>query len=69
MLAALPSIAIMLGTEFGLEALQLLFTAVTAPGTAYAIAYAALFAAQAAIALAVPWLLAVAFRRAAHPAA
>ncbi len=69
MLAALPSIAIMLGTEFGLEALQLLFSVVTAPGTSYAIAYAALFAAQAAIVLAVPWLLAVAFRRAAHPAA
>ena len=69
MLAALPSIAIMLGTEFGLEALQLLFSVVTAPGTSYAIAYAALFAAQAAIVLAVPWLLAVAFRRAADPAA
>ena len=63
MLAALPSIAIMLGTELGLEALQVLFAVVTAPGTSYAIAYATLFAAQAAIVLAAPWLLATAYRR------
>jgi len=63
MLAALPSIAIMLGTEFGLEALQLLFAIVTLPGTAFANAYATLFTAQAAIVLAVPWLLAAALRR------
>lgn len=65
MLAALPSIAIMLGTEFGLEALQLLFAVVTAPGTGYAAAYAVLFAAQAAVVLAVPVLLAASSRRSA----
>ncbi len=63
LVAALPSIAIIVGTEVGLETLQLAFAAVTALGVTVPVAYGTLFAAQAAIGLAVPWLLAAAARQ------
>lgn len=63
-LAAFPSMAIMLGTEFGLELLQMVYAAVAALGTVDTVRYAGVFAAQVAFALAVPALLATATRRA-----
>lgn len=63
LLAALPSIAIMVGTEFGLETLQLAFAAAQAAGLAATDAYGVLFATQFALALGVPALLLTANRR------
>ena len=60
--AALPSLAIMLGTEFGLEILQLVFAGAQAAGLADEGAYKALFAAQIILALAALALLATAVR-------
>jgi len=57
LLAALPSMAIMLGTEFGLELLQMAFAAATAAGLGDTCAYAATFVVQAGIAAVVPILL------------
>lgn len=70
LLAALPSMAIMLGTEFGLELLQMAFAAATAIGVDDTKAYGATFVAQAGVAMLVPLLLLVAARsgRAVHPA-
>jgi len=66
--AALPSIAIMIGTEFGLEILQLVFAAAQGAGLAARGAFRVLFVAQGATALLVlPLLLAGA--RAGAPAA
>ena len=59
-LAALPSIAIMIGTEFGLELLQCVFAAAQ---SAAADAFAIVFVAQAVAALAVAPLLRHALRR------
>ena len=67
--AAFPSMAIMLGTEFGLELLQMVYAAVAALGTADTVRYTGVFAAQVAFALAVPALLAGAARRADTPPA
>ncbi len=61
--AVLPSLAIMLGTEFGLELLQLVFTAVKALGADTADAYRILFLVQAGFALAVPVMLYIAQRQ------
>ncbi len=63
LLAAFPSMAIMLGTEFGLELLQLAFAAAGSAGLDAQQGYALVFAAQAFLALAVPVLLLVAARR------
>ncbi len=63
-LAAFPSMAIMLGTEFGLELLQMVYAAIAALGTADTVRYTGVFAAQVAFALAVPALLAAASHRA-----
>ncbi|MEO6565102.1 MAG: hypothetical protein ABIO63_03620, partial [Casimicrobiaceae bacterium] len=63
LLAALPSIAIMLGTEFGLELLQLVFALTAAAGVGVNGSYGAIFAAQVLFALAVPVLLSAAHRR------
>jgi hypothetical protein len=60
-LAALPSIAIMIGTEVGLELLQCVFAAAQ---SAAADAFVVVFAAQAAAALAVAPLLRHALRHA-----
>jgi len=62
-LAALPSIAIMVGTEFGLEVLQLVYAAAQALGMSDSSAFRAPFAAQLVIALAVPALLFAAIRK------
>ena len=62
-LAALPSLAIMFGTEFGLEMLELVFAAARGAGKDLNGAYATLFAAQALIALALPIVLVIALRR------
>ena len=64
MLAALPSIAIMLGTEVGLELLQLVFAAARGIGLAADDAFRALFLAQVAFGAAVLALLLAARRRA-----
>lgn len=63
LLAALPSIAIMLGTEFGLELLQLVFALTGAAGVGVDGSYGAIFAAQVLFALAVPALIIAAHRR------
>ncbi len=63
LLAAVPSIAIMLGTEFGLELLQLVFALTGAAGVGVDGSYGAIFAAQVAFALAVPVLIVFANRR------
>lgn len=55
--AALPSMAIMLGTEFGLEVLQMVYAVAGATDLPTTARYAAVFAAQLAAALAVPVLL------------
>ncbi|MFO1414732.1 MAG: hypothetical protein U1F10_12665 [Burkholderiales bacterium] len=57
LLAALPSMAIMLGTEFGLELLQMTYAAATAAGLAATPAYAVTLGAQVVFAAAVPLLL------------
>lgn len=62
-LAALPSIAIMLGTEFGLELLQAVFAGAQAAGTSDEGAYGLLFIAQVVFALVVLVLLWVARQR------
>jgi hypothetical protein len=62
LLATLPSLAIMLGTEFGLEILQLVFAAAQASGLPAQGAYQVLFATQILLALGVLVLLAVAVR-------
>lgn len=62
LLAALPSIAIMLGTEFGLELLQLVFAVAQAAGLGDDGAYGAIFFAQVAFALVAVGLLGVAIR-------
>ena len=62
-LAALPSLAIMFGTEFGLEMLQLVFAAALGAGQDQHGAYATLFAAQALTALALPIVIVFAWRR------
>jgi hypothetical protein len=62
-LAALPSLAIMFGTEFGLEMLDLVFAAAQGVGQDQQGAYATLFAAQALMALALPIVLMIALRR------
>lgn len=63
LLAALPSMAIMLGTEFGLELLQMAFAAAGAAGLDATHAYALLFALQVGFALLVLPLLAAAAKR------
>ncbi len=63
LLAALPSIAIMLGTEFGLELLQLVFALTGAAGVGVNGSYGAIFFAQVLFALAVPALIIAADRR------
>lgn len=63
LLAALPSIAIMLGTEFGLELLQLVFAVARAAGSSDESAYGAIFFAQVSFALAALGLLNSAIRR------
>lgn len=63
LLAALPSIAIMLGTEFGLELLQLVFAVARAAGVRDDGAYGAIFFAQVALAVAAMGLLGLAFRQ------
>jgi hypothetical protein len=68
-LAALPSLAIMFGTEFGLEMLQLVFAAALGAGQDQHGAYATLFAAQALMALALPIVLVMAQRRGVPPPA
>ncbi len=65
LLAALPSIAIMVGTEFGLEMLQLIFTAAQALGAAPDRAFAAVFIAEMAFGVAVAAPLVMARRSAA----
>jgi len=62
LVAALPAIAIMLGTEVGLELLQVAYAAAQGAGLVGTAAYGALFAVQAVLALAV--LPAVAWARA-----
>ena len=62
-LAALPSLAIMFGTEFGLEMLQLTFAAARGAGQDLHGAYATLFAAQALMALTLPIVIVIAWRR------
>jgi hypothetical protein len=57
LLAALPSIAIMLGTEFGLELLQLVFAAARSTGVSDDGAFSAIFFAQVVLALAALGLL------------
>lgn len=58
-LAALPSIAIMIGTEFGLEMLQLVFAAAQGAGLPSRAAFRVLFAVQSAtVLLILPLLLA-----------
>ena len=64
MLAALPSIAIMLGTEVGLELLQLVFAAARSIGLAADDAFRALFLAQVAFGAAFWRCCSVARRRA-----
>ncbi len=61
-LAAFPSMAIMLGTEFGLEALQMVYAAARVAGAGADARYAAVFAAQLAFALLLPLLLVAAAR-------
>ncbi len=61
--AVLPSLAIMLGTEFGLELLELVYAVVRALGADVDNAYRVLFTVQAGAALAVPMLLYIALRR------
>ena len=63
-LAALPSLAIMFGTEFGLEVLELVFAAARGAGQDVHGAYATLFATQGLMALALPIVLVIALRRA-----
>jgi hypothetical protein len=63
-LAALPSLAIMFGTEFGLEVLELVFAAARGAGQDLHGAYATLFAAQALIALGLPVVITMAQPRA-----
>lgn len=63
LLAALPAIAIMVGTEVGLELLELVLATAQAAGLAPTDAFAVLFAAQLALALAVPALLVTAGSR------
>ncbi len=63
LLAALPSIAIMLGTEFGLELLQLVFAIAQAAGLSDDGGYSAIFFAQVVLALAAVGLLGMAIRR------
>lgn len=62
LLAALPSIAIMLGTEVGLEMLQLVLAIADTLGATGDVAFGALFGAQVVIALAAVALLARAGR-------
>jgi len=62
-LAALPSLAIMFGTEFGLEILELVFAAGKGAGQAIPAAYQTLFTAQALLALTVPIAVLIASRR------
>jgi len=57
LLAVLPAVAIMVGTEFGLELLQLVLASAQAAGLAATGAFGVLFAAQFALALVVPALL------------
>lgn len=64
MIAALPSIAIMVGTEVGLEVLQVVYAAAQGAGLAEEAAFGALFLAQAALALTVPVALSAARRAA-----
>jgi hypothetical protein len=64
LLAALPSIAIMLGTEFGLELLQFVFAVARAANMSDNGAYGAIFFAQVAFAAGVLILVRVALRRA-----
>ena len=61
-LAALPSLAIIFGTEFGLEMLELVFAAARETGRDAQGAYATLFAAQVVMALALPIVLVMARR-------
>jgi hypothetical protein len=63
LLAALPSIAIMLGTEFGLELLQLVFAIARAAGIGDDGAYGAIFFAQALLGLIVIAFLSMARQR------
>jgi hypothetical protein len=61
--AALPSIAIMLGTEFGLELLQLVFAAARAWRADVTVSFGVLFVSQVLCALVVLVLLRIATRR------
>jgi hypothetical protein len=65
-LAALPSLAILFGTEFGLELLQLVFAAARGAGQDPHGAYATVFAAEVLLALALPVVLVIARRRGAQ---
>lgn len=67
LLAALPAIAIMVGTEFGLELLELVLAAAQAAGLAMGDAFGVLFGGQLALALVVPVLLVAAGRAGARP--
>ena len=67
LLAALPAIAIMVGTEFGLELLELVLAAAQAAGLAMRDAFGVLFGGQLALALVVPVLLVAAGRAGARP--
>ena len=62
LLAALPAIAIMVGTEVGLELLELVLAAAQAAGATETGAFGALFAVQLGLALAVPLLIVQAHR-------
>lgn len=63
LLAALPSIVIMVGTEFGLEALQIVFAAAQAAGASADAAFASVFGAQLLFGFAVAIPLVAARRR------
>ena len=63
LLAVLPAIAIMVGTEFGLEFLELVLSAAQGAGLAAPAAYKVLLGAQFVLALAVAPLLSAAARR------
>ena len=63
LLAVLPSIAIMLGTEFGLELLQLVYAVARTAGMGADDAYGAIFVAQVGFALAALALIGAAIRR------
>lgn len=64
LVAAFPSLAIMLGTEFGLESLQMAYALAGTAHGSETVRYTTVFVAQLGAALAIPLLLLVARRRA-----